>query len=176
MSRSRVGAVGWLVCAAIISACASSRGLSAPLSAGSLAPNLSGVDQTGATLRLGDRRGQLMLVFFYPKADTPGCTKESCAFRDVWQSYEKAGVAVIGVSRDTVADQAAFARKYGFPFPLVSDSDGRWGAAFGVPVRAWKFYARISFLVGREGRIAKTYLDVDPGVHAKQVLADAAAL
>jgi peroxiredoxin Q/BCP len=75
-----------------------------------------------------------------------------------------------------VADQAAFAREHGFKFPLVSDSEGRWGQAFGVPLRVWKFYARVSFLVGRNGVVAKTYLDVDPGVHASQVLADARAL
>jgi peroxiredoxin Q/BCP len=83
---------------------------------------------------------------------------------------------VVGVSHDTVADQAAFAREHGFKFPLVSDTEGRWGKAFGVPLRVWKFYSRISFLFGPGGTVAKTYLDVDPGVHASQVLADAKGL
>ncbi len=127
-------------------------------------------------MRLKELRGQPVLVFFYPKAGTPGCTKEACAFRDVWQKYQTAGVRIVGVSHDSVADQAAFAREHGFTFPLVSDSDGKWGQAFGVPLRLWKFYSRVSFLIGRDGKIAKTYLDVDPGVHANQVLADARAL
>lgn len=83
---------------------------------------------------------------------------------------------MVGVSHDSVADQAAFAREHGLKFPLVSDSDGQWGQGFGVPLRLWKFYARVSFLVGRDGVVAKTYLDVDPGVHASQVLADAKEL
>jgi len=160
-------------------ACASSsaaQGPSAPLGPGSAAPDVAGTDQNGSKVRLKDLHGQPVLVFFYPKAGTPGCTKEACAFRDVWQRYEKAGVRVVGVSHDTVADQAAFAREHGLKFPLVSDTEGTWGTAFGVPLRVWKFYSRISFLVGRDGKVAKTYLDVDPGVHAGQVLADAQTL
>ena len=163
----------------ILLACASSsaaKGPSAPLPAGSPLPDLTGNDQNGQPVRLKALQGKPLLVFFYPKAGTPGCTKEACAFRDAWLQYESAGVQVVGVSHDSVADQAAFAREHGFKFPLVSDSDGRWGQAFGVPLRVWKFYARVSFLVGRNGVVAKTYLDVDPGVHASQVLADARAL
>lgn len=158
-------------------ACATSRatsGPTAPLPVGSVAPDLTGTDQGGQPVRLKNLRP--VLVFFYPKAGTPGCTKEACAFRDSWQAYEKAGVRLVGVSHDTVAEQAAFAREHGFKFPLVSDSDGQWGNAFGVPLRMWKFYSRISFLVGKDGKIAKTYLDVDPGVHARQVLDDARGL
>jgi peroxiredoxin Q/BCP len=160
-------------------ACASSgaaKGPDAPLPAGSPLPDLVGVDQNGQPVRLKALQGKPLLVFFYPKAGTPGCTKEACAFRDVWQKYESAGVQVVGVSHDSVADQAAFSREHGFKFPLVSDGEGRWGQAFGVPLRVWKFYSRISFLFGRNGVVAKTYLDVDPGVHASQVLADAKGL
>jgi thioredoxin-dependent peroxiredoxin len=160
-------------------ACASSsaaKGPDGPLRAGSALPDLSGSDQNGHAIRLKALQGKPLLVFFYPKAGTPGCTKEACAFRDAWLQYESAGVQVVGVSHDSVADQAAFAREHGLKFPLVSDRDGRWGQAFGVPLRVWKFYSRISFLVGRDGIIAKTYLDVDPGVHASQVLTDTKAL
>jgi peroxiredoxin Q/BCP len=160
-------------------ACASSgaaKGPSAPLPAGSALPDLTGSDHQGQPVRLKALRGKPLVVFFYPKAGTPGCTKEACAFRDAWLQYERAGVQVVGVSHDSVADQAAFAREHGFKFPLVSDSDGHWGQAFGVPLRVWKFYARVTFLVGRDGVVAKTYLDVDPGVHASQVLADAKGL
>jgi thioredoxin-dependent peroxiredoxin len=163
----------------LLLACASSsaaKGPSAPLPAGSALPDLTGSDQNGQPIRLKAFQGKPLLVFFYPKAGTPGCTKEACAFRDVWLQYQSAGVQVVGVSHDSVADQAAFAREHGFQFSLVSDSEGRWGQAFGVPLRVWKFYSRISFLVGRNGVVAKTYLDVDPGVHASQVLADAKGL
>jgi peroxiredoxin Q/BCP len=163
----------------LATSCASSNAAhtpSAPLSAGTAAPDLEGVDQDGVTWRIKDQRGRPLLVFFYPKAGTPGCTKEACAFRDIWQSYESAGIRVIGVSHDTAQAQADFAREHGFKFPLISDVDGRWGTAFGVPLRLWKFYSRVSFLVGRDGLVAKTYLDVDPGVHAQKVLADAKSL
>jgi peroxiredoxin Q/BCP len=139
-------------------------------------PDLTGSDQDGQTVRLKALRGKPLLVFFYPKAGTPGCTKEACAFRDAWLQYQSAGVQIVGVSHDSVADQSAFAREHGLKFPLVSDSEGHWGQAFGVPLRVWKFYSRISFLIGRNGVVAKTYLDVDPGVHASQVLADARGL
>ena len=163
----------------LLLACASSgaaKGPDAPLPVGSALPDLTGSDQNGQPVQLKALQGKPLLVFFYPKAGTPGCTKEACAFRDAWLQYESAGVQVVGVSHDSVADQAAFAREHGLKFPLVSDSEGRWGQAFGVPLRVWKFYSRISFLIGRNGRVAKTYLDVDPGVHASQVLADARGL
>lgn len=163
----------------LLLACASSgaaKGPDAPLPVGSTLPDLTGSNQNGQPVRLKALQGKPLLVFFYPKAGTPGCTKEACAFRDAWLQYESAGIQVVGVSHDSVADQAAFAREHGLKFPLVSDSEGRWGQAFGVPLRVWKFYSRISFLVGRNGVVAKTYLDVDPGVHASQVLADAKGL
>ncbi len=164
---------------ALLVACASSgsaKSPDAPLPVGSTLPDLTGMDQNGQPVRLKTLQGKPLLVFFYPKAGTPGCTKEACAIRDVWQQYETAGIRVVGVSHDTVADQAAFAREHGFKFPLVSDTEGRWGKAFGVPLHVWKYYSRVSFLFGRNGTIAKTYLDVDPGVHATQVLADAKGL
>ncbi len=163
----------------LLSACASSgtaKGPGAPLPAGSVLPDVTGTDQNGQPVHLKSLQGHPLLVYFYPKAGTPGCTKEACSFRDAWQRYVAAGVRVVGVSHDTVADQAAFAHAHGLQFPLISDSDGRWGRAFGVPLRLWKYYSRVSFLVDRKGIVFKTYLDVDPGVHAAQVLADAKGL
>jgi len=171
-----LAAAAWVACASSSAGSNTPDTPSAPLAAGTRAPELEGVDQNGSAVRLKDLRGKPLLIFFYPKAGTPGCTKEACAFRDVWQRYQDASVRVVGVSHDSVADQAAFSREHKFQFPLVSDKDGRWGKAFGVPLRAWMFYSRISFLVGRDGKIVKTYLDVDPGVHAGQVLADAKGL
>lgn len=114
------------------------------------------------------------VVFFYPKDGTPGCTKEACAFRDVWDRYLAAGVSVVGVSADDAESHRLFADEHQLPFPLVADSDLRWAKAFGVPTTAG-MTKRVTFLL-HEGKIAKTYPDVDAGLHAGQVLQDAQAL
>ncbi len=117
---------------------------------------------------------QLTVVYFYPKDATPGCTKEACAFRDVWSEYERQNVRVIGVSNDDVDSHRSFATEHRLPFPLVADADGEWARTFGVPQFAG-FYSRVSFLVGQDGRVLRTYRDVDPGLHAREILQDAAA-
>jgi peroxiredoxin Q/BCP len=111
------------------------------------------------------------LVYFYPRAGTPGCTKEACAFRDAWESFSKAGVRVVGVSSDPGERQQKFAKEHQLPFSLISDPDHVWSDAFGVG-SFLGFDARISFLIDGEARIAKVYEDVDPGVHAEDVLED----
>jgi peroxiredoxin Q/BCP len=161
--------------AGLAAAAFSCHGGSNPLPVGSATPDLAGVDQSGNTHRLADSRGKPTLVYFYPKDDTPGCTKEACAFRDVWQEYRAAGVRLLGVSQDDQQSHAKFAEKYHLPFPLIADPQGDWGKAFGVATRVGT-YARVSFLVGEDGKVAKVYPKVDPGVHATQVLADVAAL
>lgn len=145
------------------------------LPVGAPAPQVSALDQEGRRHSLADQRGRLVVVYFYPKDDTPGCTKEACAFRDVWDRFQAAGIAVFGVSSDSQASHERFARKHRLPFPLLVDADHTWAAAFGVPVRLG-LTSRVTFLLGRDGRVAKLYRDVDPGVHAAQILTDAAAL
>jgi len=121
--------------------------------------------------RLADKRGQWTVVFFYPRDATPGCTKEACAFRDVWDRYQAAGVNVLGVSGQDQASKAEFAKEHKLTFPLLADTDHKWIAGFGVPT--WLGMAqRVSFLINPTGKVAKVYRDVDPGVHAAQVLAD----
>jgi len=115
------------------------------------------------------------LVYFYPKDDTPGCTTEACAFRDVWERYATAGVQVVGVSSDGNDAHRAFAEKYKLPFPLIADEDHAWAQAFGVTTRAG-FASRVSFLLDAKGKVAKVYPQVDPGMHAEEVLKDVAAL
>jgi peroxiredoxin Q/BCP len=146
------------------------------LSQGSPAPNISGVDQNGATHRLAASKGHTQLVYFYPKDATPGCTREACAFRDVWDQYQAAKVEVLGVSRDTSASHQRFAKKHALTFPLIADTEGTWADAFGVPRKGSGSYSRVSFLIGPDGKIAKAYPKVDPGVHAQQVLEDARTL
>lgn len=144
------------------------------LAVGSQIPDLTGTDQRGQVLRLASKVGHPCLVYFYPKDGTPGCTKEACAFRDVWQRFEQQGVALLGVSRDDSASHAQFAEAHHIPFPLIADTDGKWATAFGVPSNSGKS-ARVSFLFDASGKLAHVYPNVDPGVHATQVLSDVAA-
>jgi len=138
---------------------------------GSPAPAVGGRDQNGARIELKETLGSPTVVYFYPKDETPGCTKEACAFRDVWAKYEAAGVKLFGVSRDTAASHQAFAGKHKLTFPLISDEDGTWAKAFGVATQLG-MYQRVTFLLGRDGKVVKVYDNVNPGVHALDVLAD----
>ncbi|MCK6588584.1 MAG: peroxiredoxin [Polyangiaceae bacterium] len=145
------------------------------LPVGSTVPDLAALDQDGKERRLTAERGRPMIVFFYPKDGTPGCTKEACAFRDAWDRYKQAGIAVFGVSTDDVASHAEFAKEHKITFPLLADPEGTWTKAFGVSTTLG-MASRVSFLIDANGKVAKVYPDVDPGVHADEVLKDAAAL
>lgn len=141
-----------------------------PLSVGATAPGLSVTLDDGSEVDLAEvfREGPVLL-FFYPKADTPGCTKQACNLRDHRESVEKAGITVFGVSRDTVEKQAAFRKKYGLPYRLVADPDGRLGEAFGVGGYLGMVYKRQSFLVV-DGKIAWTDLKARPGTQAQDAI------
>jgi peroxiredoxin Q/BCP len=141
------------------------------LAPGAILPDLSGLDQQGQLHQLSEARGHQTLVYFYPKDDTPGCTKEACAFRDIWNRYRDADVRLFAVSVDSQDSHAQFAAKYTLPFPLIADPESRWAKAFGVPQKFGKD-SRVSFLLTPSGQVAKVYPKVDPGVHAAQVLAD----
>ena len=147
----------------------------AHLNPGDPAPNVTLLDQTGTERSIESFRGQPLLVYFYPKDSTPGCTKEACAFRDVWDRYEAAGVAVVGVSTDDVESHAKFAEEHNLPFLLLADTDSELAKGFGLKSRLG-FHPRMSFLLDGEGVIRAVYPDVDPGVHAAEVLEDAEAL
>ncbi len=149
---------------------------SAPLSAGSTAPDFSLPARSGKTISLHDFRGSRdVLIYFYPKDDTPGCTRESCSLRDSWSALQKAGIEVLGISRDDSASHNAFAAKYNLPFDLLTDADhsvheayGSWGQN---PNPAWGVGPlRKSFLVGKDGRIRHVFDKVDTEHHAEQVL------
>lgn len=145
------------------------------LSVGADAPRLTGVDQMGKSHKLEETRGAFTLVYFYPKDATPGCTKEACAFRNVWKKYQAAGIKLFGVSNGTVQSHKKFAQTHNLPFPLIADDNRKWGKAFGVRT-ILGMYKRVSFLINPKGKIAKVYADVDPGLHAKEVLKDVEAL
>ena len=146
------------------------------LQKGDKAPEFSGVDQNGKTHTLADYKGKKLVVFFYPKADTPGCTAEACDLRDNYQRFEAQGYSLLGVSADPVKKQAKFAEKYSLPFPLLADEDHSVLNAFGV----WgpkKFMGRIfdgihrtTFVMNEEGVIDEVITDVKTKAHAAQIL------
>lgn len=122
------------------------------------------------------------LVYFYPKDNTPGCTKEACAIRDTWGEFESASLEVIGVSKDSESSHLKFQEKHTLPFPLIADTELELAKAFGVfgekkfMGRIYDGIHRMSFLIAADGTILKTYSKVKPAEHAAQVLADLAAL
>jgi len=138
------------------------------LEIGDVAPPFSLLDQHGRTVRLEDFRGRKVLVYFYPEADTPGCTKQSCALRDHMQDLAQAETDILGISPDLPDKQLAFDEKYGLGFPLLSDPDhataeawGAWGAKTRKG-RTFEDIIRSSFMVDAEGRIKRAWYAVKP--------------
>jgi peroxiredoxin Q/BCP len=132
---------------------------------------------TGGTFRLSDHRGHPVVLYFYPKDNTPGCTTEGAAFRDLHGAFRKAGAVVVGVSRDSLRSHETFKAKLGFPFELVSDSDEKLCTQFDV-IRQKKMYGRevrgierSTFVIDREGRLAKEWRGLKVPGHADEVLA-----
>jgi thioredoxin-dependent peroxiredoxin len=144
---------------------------SSDLAVGQPAPAVTAVTHDGAAFDLRALKGKPVVVYFYPKDETPGCTKEACAFRDAWRELAKTDVVLVGVSSDTDDSHRAFVQHYGLPFRLISDPQGKLAAAFGVPNRAG-ILARQTIVVGRDGTVRKIYREVDVTKHAAEVLAD----
>jgi thioredoxin-dependent peroxiredoxin len=149
-----------------------------PTTPGKPAPDFSLQDEAGKTVRLSDFRGKTVLLYFYPKDDTPGCTKEACNFRDDYSAYEDAGVTILGISPDTTKSHEKFKAKYDLPFPLLADPDHQIATAYGVWGRK-KFMGkeydgilRTTFLIGPDSEIIKIYENVKPAEHSAEVLAE----
>jgi thioredoxin-dependent peroxiredoxin len=149
--------------------------------AGSAAPDFTLSDQDGAEHALSAYRGRWVLLYFYPKDDTPGCTKEACMLRDALPRFEGLKAAVLGVSVDSVESHKKFAEKYGLPFTLLADPGkkvvnlyGVWGEK-SMMGKKYMGTKRTSFLIGPDGVIKKIYENVKPDIHAEEVLADLAA-
>ena len=145
------------------------------LPVGAMAPEVVGYDVKHQEVALSKSHGHPAVVYFYPVDGSPGCTTEACAFRDVWTKYVDAHVTVIGVSTNSVADHQAFLEEKKLPFALASDPDRKIAISYGVG-RAIFGDQRVSFLIDANGKIAHVWPDVDPGVHATDVLAAAKAL
>jgi len=152
------------------------------LSVGDKAPTFELPDQAGTVHRLQDYAGKWVLLYFYPKDDTPGCTTEACTLRDNYDSFKKIDAVVLGVSIDSPKSHGKFVTKYDLPFTLLADEEKKTVEAYGVwglkkfMGREYMGTKRISFLIGPDGTIAKIYEDVKPAAHAEEVLNDLKAL
>ena len=148
------------------------------LDAGDTAPDFALPDQDGETISLADFEGQRVVVYFYPRADTEGCTKEACSFRDEWDAFEGRDVAVLGVSDDPVDDLDDFAEKYDLPFHLLSDEDGSVASQYDSYGEKNMFgntfdgVFRNTYVIDPEGRVERVYEGVSPEGHAAEILAD----
>jgi peroxiredoxin Q/BCP len=149
----------------------SATGATTEVTVGQPPPDFTAKDQNGVELKLSALKGKPVVIYFYPKDETPGCTKEACAFRDSFKEMEKKGAVLIGISTDTAESHKAFAKHHELPFHLVSDESGTIAKSFGVPNRAG-FLGRQTFVIGPDGNVKKIYRDVDVSKHASEVLAD----
>jgi len=146
------------------------------LKEGDKAPDFTANATDGREISLSDFVGKNVILYFYPRDDTPGCTKESCAFRDEFSAFKKKGAVVLGVSMDSVKSHVKFTEKYKLPFPLLADEDKVLVQAYGVwgqksfLGRKYMGTHRITFLIGPNGIIKKIWLKVKPAEHAKEVL------
>lgn len=142
-----------------------------------MAPDFSAATNGGGTISLADLRGKNVILYFYPKDDTSGCTKEACAFRDDFAEFKKRGAVVLGVSTDSVKSHDKFVKKYSLPFTLLADEDKKIVQAYGVwgqksfMGRKYMGTHRVTFLMGADGRIKKIWPEVKPDEHANEVLA-----
>ena len=147
------------------------------LNEGDIAPDFELAAGDGSTVRLADLRGRKVVLYFYPRDDTPGCTKEACSFRDSSQAYAARGAAVYGVSADSTTSHQKFSSKFGLTFPLLSDPDHRVASAYGswglkkFMGREYEGIKRNTFLIDEEGKVARVWEAVRPDGHAEEVLA-----
>jgi peroxiredoxin Q/BCP len=143
---------------------------------GTVAPNFVAKDANGETVRLKDLRGQKVVLYFYPKDDTPGCTKEACSFRDAFADFKKRDIRVLGVSVDSEASHKKFTAKYKLPFTLLADPDHSIADTYGVygekkfMGRTYMGVKRMTFLIDEKGKVKKVFEKVKPEEHAREVL------
>lgn len=144
------------------------------LQIGEDAPSFTLNDAQGQTHYLSDYSGKYLVLYFYPKDDTPGCTKEACHFRDDLAQLEKLGAKVVGVSVDSGKSHAEFAKKYHLPFPLLADVNGNVAASYHALTNFYviKIAKRFTFLINPAGKIAKIYTSVDTSNHSEQIIDD----
>jgi peroxiredoxin Q/BCP len=144
---------------------------------GKPAPDFTLTSDTGETVRLSDLRGKPVVLYFYPKDDTPGCAAQACGIRDAWGEFERAGAVVLGVSPDDESSHMRFKEKYGLPFTLLADTGHRTAEQYGVWVeksmygKSYMGVERSTFVIDPDGTVAKALRKVKPDTHADDVLA-----
>jgi len=147
-----------------------------PVEEGQPAPTFTLPSDAGESVSLADLRGKPVVLYFYPKDDTPGCTTQACAIRDAWGDFERAGAVVLGVSPDDEASHVRFKEKFDLPFTLLADTDHEVADAYGVwgeKSYAGKTYMgvnRSTFVIDEDGNVSRIFLNVKPDQHADQVL------
>jgi thioredoxin-dependent peroxiredoxin len=143
------------------------------LSVGTTAPDFTVKDTNGNTVKLTDYAGKMIILYFYPKDDTPGCTKEACSFRDYYADFQGQDITVFGVSMDDEASHQAFTQKFSLPFPLLADTDGSLTKAYDVDGGGYS--KRVTYVIDGEGTIIKVYDTVATATHASDILAEIGA-
>ena len=147
-----------------------------PIPSGIQAPEFTLTDDSGITRRLSDYRGQSVVLYFYPKDDTPGCTTEACNFRDDYSAYVEAGVTILGVSPDSVKSHSKFKKKFGLPFPLLADEEHTVCNAYAVWApkkfmgREYMGVLRTTYVISSDGKIKKVFENVKPAQHSQEVI------
>ena len=134
------------------------------------APDFELESDSGETVRLSDLRGKPVVLYFYPKDDTPGCTRQACGIRDAWTEFQRAGAEVIGISADTTASHERFRSKYSLPFTLLADPEHKLAELYGVGQEGKRSYERSTFVIDSDGKVAKIMRRVNPDRHADDVL------
>jgi thioredoxin-dependent peroxiredoxin len=140
------------------------------LAVGTKAPTFTTQDTSGKTVSLENYAGKTVVLYFYPKDDTPGCTKQACSFRDNYSAYQDKDITVFGVSMDNVASHQKFTEKFNLPFPLLADTNGAIAKAYGVD--GGGYAKRVTFVIDETGKVAKVYDTVKTDTHASDILAD----
>jgi peroxiredoxin Q/BCP len=138
---------------------------------GKPAPDFELTSDSGEKVKLSSFRGKPVVLYFYPKSDTPGCTRQACGIRDVYGEFESKGAVVLGVSADKEAAQAKFKAKYELPFPVLADPDHEAGEAYEVEKPDSRYFERSTFVIGADGNVVKIMRNVKPDDHAERVLA-----
>jgi peroxiredoxin Q/BCP len=138
---------------------------------GEPAPDFTLESDTGEEVTLSSLRGKPVVLYFYPKDDTPGCTRQACGIRDVYGEFEAAGAAVYGISADTKDSHERFKAKYSLPFTLLADPEHKLGESYGVAQEGKNSYERSTFVIGADGNVSRILRRVNPDSHADEVLA-----
>jgi peroxiredoxin Q/BCP len=170
--------LGFLVAAGAVYLWAKNANASPAPEPGQVAPDFNLPDQNNVMHKLDEFKGKWLVLYFYPKDDTPGCTEEACTFRDDIAALSKMGAQIIGVSIDSVASHEQFAKKYQLQFPLLSDQKGEVAERYGsvTDLGVMKIARRYTFLIDPQGKVAKVYKKVETSKHSKEIIDDLKAL